>query len=294
VTDPTPDPPVSVPAPPEDGTKHDRGRALLVGGSVETPGAVVLAATAAFRVGAGVVQVATARSVAPALGVAIPETRVVGLPEIDGAPRGCPELADLAARTDAALVGPGTLDPEASGELLAAVAKQLPAAATLVVDAAALDVVADDPGLLPEDPRRVILMPNPSEAARMCRCTADEVAEDPTAALDELCRRFHAVVALRGSETWIGTGDGERHHHPGGPSLLGVSGSGDVLAGAVLGLSARGASPWDAAIGAVHVHAAAAERLAAGGRTVGHLARELLDQLAAALDALSEPDRPRA
>ena len=120
----------------------------------------------------------------------------------------------------------------------------------------------------------------------MCRCTADEIVAEPTAALDELCTRFRSVVAIRGTETWIGTADGARHHHSGGRSLLAVSGSGDVLAGVVLGLSARGASPWDAMVAAVHIHAAAAEQLAAAGPEVGHLARELLDVLPVALDAL--------
>jgi ADP-dependent NAD(P)H-hydrate dehydratase len=287
VTGSAPDPGVSVPAPPTNGSKHERGRALLVGGSAETPGAILLAATAAFRVGAGVVQVATARSVAPPLGIAVPETRVVGLPEADGCARAGDELDDLASRTDAALVGSGTLDRDATAELVAAVAKHLPSHATLVIDAAALDAVAADAGLLPDDRHRVLLIPNPGEAARMCDCSPDDVIADPTATLDELCARFGTVVALRGPETWIGTGNHARHHHAGGPSLLAVSGSGDVLAGAVLGLSARGASPWDAIVAAVHVHAAAAERLAAGRPSVGHLARELLDQLPAALDTVT-------
>jgi hydroxyethylthiazole kinase-like uncharacterized protein yjeF len=287
VTPSTPDPDVSVPPPPAGGSKHDRGRALLVGGSAETPGAIVLAATAAFRVGAGVVQVATARAVAPALGIALPEPRVVGLPEADGAVRADDRLGELASRTDAVLVGPGTLDAEATGDLVRAVTTGLSPDAILIVDASALDAVAEDPGLLPDDRRRVLLMPNPGEAARMCRCDVDDVEADPTGVLAELCSQFGAVVAVRGAETWIGTDDGARHHHPGGPSLLGVSGSGDVLAGIALGLSARGATPWDAAVAAVHVHAGAAEQLARRGPEVGHLARELLDELPGALETLT-------
>jgi NAD(P)H-hydrate repair Nnr-like enzyme with NAD(P)H-hydrate dehydratase domain len=111
-----------------------------------------------------------------------------------------------------------------------------------------------------------------------------ETVDDPHAAVVEACRRYDATVALRGPDTWI-TGPGHpvyvhRCGHPG----LATSGSGDVLAGALGGLAARGADPLTATLWAVVVHAAGGRRLADRIAPVGFLARELLDVLPAALD----------
>jgi len=92
-------------------------------------------------------------------------------------------------------------------------------------------------------------------------------------------------VAVHG---WIADPAGDRpvlHVRTGGPGL-GTSGSGDVLAGAVAGLAARGSSPEGAAVWGVHLHGVAGDRLAAGGAPVGFLARELLDELHRALGAV--------
>src|SRR5881398_3354369 len=70
-----------LPQPDAAGDKEARGRVLVIGGSPEMPGAVVLAATAAARAGAGKLQIATCRSVAPHVAVAVPEARVFALPE---------------------------------------------------------------------------------------------------------------------------------------------------------------------------------------------------------------------
>ena len=74
----------SFPLPPlaEDGDKEDRGRALVIGGSAEVPGAAILAGTAALRAGAGKLQIATEESVALAIGVAVPEARVIAGPPL--------------------------------------------------------------------------------------------------------------------------------------------------------------------------------------------------------------------
>jgi hydroxyethylthiazole kinase-like uncharacterized protein yjeF len=282
---------IHVSPPAEDGSKHDRGHVLVVGGSRETPGAVLLAADAAMRVGSGVVQVATAASVAPALGVALPETRVVPLDErnpfgalSDGEDR----VAELSARADAVLVGTGTFDADSTGRLLDAVLSSVAAGAVVVVDAAGLDSVGRAQRLA-RAPGRVVLMPNPGEAARLVGRTPADVSEHPRRALTEVVDRFGTVVAVRGPETWI-SAPGEPHFRGGGGHpLLGVAGSGDVLAGALAGFAARGFGALGAAMAAVTVHARAGERLARDGATLGRPARELLPELprlAAALDEM--------
>src|SRR5688500_12445867 len=96
---------------------------MVIGGERSTPGAVVLAATAALRAGAAKLQIATAESVAPCLGVAVPEALVVSLAESRRGAihrRAAAELAARAAGADALVVGPGMVDQDATGEFLTA------------------------------------------------------------------------------------------------------------------------------------------------------------------------------
>jgi hydroxyethylthiazole kinase-like uncharacterized protein yjeF len=277
---------------PEEGSKHDRGRALIVGGSRETPGAMLLAANAAMRAGAGVVQVATAASAASSLGIAIPEARIIPLHEVgvsgavtdDGN-----RVAGLAGHVDAVIVGPGTLDIAPTRSLLYAAVAGLGAETILIIDAAALDVVADDPLLLGPVAERVVLMPN--EAARLTDRDPDDVIDDPAAVLDELVERFGTVVAVRGTQTWVSAPKEATYCNTGGHRLLGVAGSGDVLGGVLLGFAARGYTPLAATISAVYAHARAGERLAAAGPAIGRFARELLDELPAVVEAMAEEAR---
>jgi ADP-dependent NAD(P)H-hydrate dehydratase len=274
-------------------SKHDRGRVLVVGGSRETPGAVLLAAEAALRVGVGLVQIATAESAASGLALALPEARVVPLPEVgaSGAVVDGGRIADLAAGVDAVLVGSGTFDRPATRSLLAAALDGLGDDGVVVVDAAALDVVAEEPELLDGVASRAVLMPNLGEAARLLDDTVDRVRADTPAAVDVLVQRFRAAVAVRGEESWIGAPGRPLSCHRGGQPLLGVAGSGDVLAGVLVGLAARGCAPLAAAECAVLAHARAGECLAATGPGVGRLARELVEQLPAVVEGL---DRKRA
>ena len=123
-------------------------------------------------------------------------------------------------------------------------------------------------------------MPNPSEMARLLGRDDERVApDDAAAALDEAVERLGVVVALRGADTWIGAPDGSRFvarlGHPG----LATAGSGDVLAGALAGLLARGADPVRATVWAVYAHAIAGRELTTLHAGIGLLARELPERL---------------
>src|SRR3954464_2318744 len=100
----------------QDGDKGERGSVLIAAGSPEVPGAALLAGVAALRAGAGKLQIATAASIAPHLGLAVPEALVVALPESPEGGIG-PVTARLLVprleRCDAVLIGPGMLDEEA-------------------------------------------------------------------------------------------------------------------------------------------------------------------------------------
>lgn len=264
------------PLPAADGGKEGRGRTLVVGGSAHTPGAVLLAAEAALRCGAGKLQVATARSVATAVAVALPEALVRGLPESSGGSIGADAVAavvDLATEADCVLVGPGLLDPDESAGLLHALVGAI--STPVIVDALALAGVTADRGCLRRLDGRAVLTPNPDELARTLGVEPDRVEQDPAGLSAELAREAGAVVSLGGETSWTAAPDGRTWRDPSGAAGLGVSGSGDVRAGIVAGLVARGCDPSQAAVWAAHLHGRSGERLASTVGRLGFLAREL-------------------
>ncbi len=269
-------------------SKYDRGVVLIVGGARRSPGAVALAGVAALRVGAGRLTLAAAESVAVGLAIAVPESGIVPLAETpDGSVRGDAGSA-LGADLDGAdvvLVGPGFDDLEATAQVLDEIVSLVGDDTVVVLDAYALPAVHDDPGRVSSLAGRLIVTPNPTELALLADSDEELHGSDRDAVLrtaDSVARRLHAVVATQNAvvgpdgETWtIGAGN------PG----LGTSGSGDVLAGAIAGMAARGVEPTRAAVWGTYLHAAAGDRRAVDA-PVGFLARELSDEFPSLLASL--------
>jgi ADP-dependent NAD(P)H-hydrate dehydratase len=262
--------------PEPEGSKYGRGTVMVVGGARSTPGAAMLAGLAALRVGAGVLTLAVAASVAPAVAAAVPEASVLGLAEdADGAVTGLAAVGERLGQADAVLVGPGLDEPDGTGVVVREVFAALAGSSTTVLlDAFALgvlpDVIADErPG------GALLLSPNAKEAARLLREDPDRLGTPPEVAR-AIAERYAATVTY---ERHIAEPAGPTWVVPAGHSGLGTSGSGDVLAGATAGLSARRAEPAQAACWATYLHSAGGDRLAARVGRLGFLARELVEEL---------------
>lgn len=270
----------------EAGGKDDRGTVLVVGGARRTPGAAMLTGLAALRVGAGRLTLAVAESAAVAAAVALPECGVVGLPENHrGSVRGedLAVLEDDAAAADVIVIGPGLDDAAEAAVLLRNIAPLLGERTALVLDAYALGVLADLGDVYPRWAGRLVLTPNPVEAARLLgRNLSDDL--DMTAELPRIAEKYQAVVSGQG---FIAGPDGSLWEVPAGNPGLGTSGSGDVLAGAAGGLLARKASPEQAACWATFLHATAGDRLSATMGPLSFFARELLDAMPEVLAELA-------
>lgn len=287
--------------------KYSRGAVMIIGGARATPGAVLLAGTAALRAGAGRLTMAVAESVATQLAVTLPEAGVTGLPE---SPKGSvlgsglePILADL-RNADAVLVGPGLDDIGHTEELLRALLEWDSGGvagrgaetgdATIILDAYALGCLPRLEDRLDPWRGRLILTPNPTEAGILLGRDVDKLEADVL----DIAARYQAVVSCQGFVARPPNGGASNGSAPGGgasggeapedPDLweittgfggLGTSGSGDVLAGAIAGLRARGTSDAQAACWGSHLHAAAADRLASRLGPLGFLAHELADEL---------------
>lgn len=290
------------PLPAGGSSKDDRGSVLVIGGARKTPGAALLAGKAALRAGAGRLTLAVAESTAIQLAVALPESGVVGLAETSaGSVRGdgVATLAGSLQRATAVLIGPGLDNEDEAAKLLQEllrleVVADKPAGddasgegagfsrPTVVLDAYALGCL---PELL-EDLRpwsgRLILTPNVTEAGILLGRDVEDLRTD----IPEISAKYKAVVSCQGViSAATGPADGRKPDNAmlweitTGYGGLGTSGSGDVLAGAIAGLRARGTSDVQAACWGTHLHAAAGDRLASRLGSLGYLAGELADEL---------------
>jgi hydroxyethylthiazole kinase-like uncharacterized protein yjeF len=272
---------------PEGGDKNARGSIFVVAGAPQMPGAAILCATAALRAGAGKLQIGTCASVAAHVGTAVLESLVVALEETSSGAiaLACSDtIADRANRADALVIGPGLVDESASAELIAAVAAKLDVPA--VIDAAALACFCDRADTIARLGGRAILTPHAGEMATMLQRPREEVEANPERYARDAARRFGAVVALKGETTHIADPDGALYRNDHGDIGLATSGSGDVLAGIIGGLLARGAQPLHAAAWGVYLHANAGEVLAKR-IGMGFLARELSAEVPSLMRALS-------
>jgi hydroxyethylthiazole kinase-like uncharacterized protein yjeF len=240
---------------------------------------VILSGEASLRVGGGKLQVATAERNAAQVARALPEALVAGLAQDDNgdiASRAAGEIVSLGRRAAASLLGPGLLDPDTAAQLLAEVVPQL--AGPVVVDALGSAYVTHHPEGLHHLEGRAVLTVNPTELARTLGADDDEVADDPVRAARRLAESARAVVLCGGTRKIVATPDGDTWQVLEGGPGLGVAGSGDVQAGYVTGLVARGAQPAQAAVWGAYLHACSGDRLAERIGPVGFLARELAGQ----------------
>lgn len=251
------------------------------------PGAAILAATAALRAGAGKLQIAAPASVATAIGVEIPEALVMPFEETRA---GAPSMNSVGAvqayakEAGAVVLGPGMAPNDECTSFVCALVKSIES--PVVLDASALFACKRDERVLRHLERHAVLTPHAAELADVLEEPRESIESQPHLYALETARRFNAVVALKGVSTYIAGPGGELFINEDGHTGLATSGSGDVLAGIIGGLLARGATPVQAAVWGVALHARAGKTL--GESTgIGFLAREILPQIPLQLRDLS-------
>lgn len=259
------------------GGKEARGCVLVISGNARVPGAAILAGVSALRSGAGILQIATSASVAPHIGVAVPEAMVVGLSETLGGeidPANTAKIVSLAEGADAVVVGPGMMDEDALRPLVTALLAGTKA--RIVLDAAAITCMRGKLPSLRGGSSRAIITPHAGEMARLLQTGRDEVEREPLQAAHRAAAHAEVVV-MKGAETYV-VGDGTWRACFGSIALA-TSGSGDVLAGILGGILARGTDSTLAALWAVYLHGEAGRLLGVRHGSVGTLARELADEV---------------
>ncbi|MBX7235071.1 MAG: NAD(P)H-hydrate dehydratase [Caldilineales bacterium] len=265
-----------LPARPAAGHKGTFGTALIVAGSRNYPGAAAIACQSAYRAGAGLVRLAATAPVGQLVADHLPEAVHSPLPSHPLAddeqaaaalsPAALPPLRHLLPAADALLVGPGLgARPETFAfvrRLLLAEAGNPPELPPLLADADALNALADQPDGPALLPPGSILTPHPGEMARLTGLSTKEINANRW----QVARRFAAawgqIVVLKGAFTAVAHPDGALAISPFADAALATAGSGDALAGAIVGLLAQGLDTWAAARAGVYLHALAG-RLAA-------------------------------
>lgn len=259
--------------------KGDFGRVLLVCGSVGFTGAAALAARAALRTGAGLITVATPRQVWPIVAAKLDEPMVMPMAE-DKAGRlslqAAPALAQLLAKADACLIGPGLGRSEELDALVAALVGE--ARCPVVLDADGINAMAGHIDRLREAACPLILTPHDGEFLRLSPSAALPPADFDTRAdrAMMLARRLGAVVLLKGYRTAITDGTRLYRNETGNPGMA-TGGSGDVLAGMLVSLLGQGLAPLEAAAAAAWLHGAAGDRCAAERGEYGMTPSDLID-----------------
>ena len=265
-------------------SKHDYGRVVMVGGAAGMAGAPALAAMAALRSGAGLVEALVPEHVAAITAGFDPCVMTRGLPgrnEGTFATAALEEIEAFAQRADAVAVGPGLGRSDAVIQIVSHLWRHLPQPA--VFDADALWVLSHfDRGTLASHAGPRILTPHAGEMLRLLGADPSSGEADDRAMLEReaaaLAGAIDAVIVLKGPATLIVDHSRQSHNDTGNPGMA-TAGTGDVLTGVTAALVAQRLSPFDAARLAVWVHGRAGDVAAEALGEISMTARDLLDQL---------------
>ncbi len=299
-----------LPKRPLDSHKGTFGKVMVVAGSANYTGAPYLAASAAMRVGAGLVTLGIAEALHPILAAKLSEATFLLLPHQMGAlvPDAVRVLQENLPGYDALLLGPGLGRDKQTVEFVARLlalpiverkaglgfpgstaAGESPKSRLppLVVDADGLNALADLREWAQFLSAHTVLTPHPGEMARLLGTSVADVNANRIEVTRQAAQEWNAVVVLKGAYTVIASPDGAACINPFATPALATAGTGDVLAGAIAGLLAQGVSPFEAAVAGAYVHGLAGQMVSEETGLTGAVAGDLLNKLPLSLRRLA-------
>ena len=243
--------------------KGNYGKVLIVAGSIGMSGAAYLASTAAVKTGAGLVSVACCESVNKALEVKTTEAMTIELPERDGhiAKEAAALVLEKAKKSDVILIGPGLGRSEDVKELVRAVLTG--ANVPVIVDADAINAVAEDLSMISECSCPLIFTPHEMEMSRLTGKGINEVVNNRLELSKAFCEKYGVTLILKGHHTIVTSPSLKQYINITGNAGMATGGSGDVLAGMTAAIAARGIDETKAAAAAVRLHGLAGDKAAA-------------------------------
>ena len=262
-----------IPARPVRSNKGTFGRVLVVGGSVGMSGAAYFAAKAAYRTGAGLVQIMTPEPNRVIYQTSLPEAL---LALYDPASPDVGAIKNAVCRATCVAVGMGLGTSDTAVTVLRGVLESV--TSPLILDADALNILSLYPELWSLVPRGTVITPHPAEMSRISGLTIDTVCADIPTVAAEFAAQRSVICALKDARTAVS--DGERVMiNTSGNSGMASGGSGDVLDGVIAALMAQGCSPFDAASLGVYVHGLAGDRASALLSEYSVMASDIIDAI---------------
>ncbi len=279
-----------LPERPPDANKGTFGWVLVCGGSINYIGAVYLACAAATRVGAGLVTLATARSLQPILASKLTEVTYAPLPESEPgivAASGVETLQPWLVNYDVLLLGCGLGQSPSTMEFMKSILFS-PLSIHLVLDADALNTLAKIPQWWQKLPQDAVLTPHPGEMSRLTGLSIEEIQSNRLRVAREAATSWQKTIVLKGAYTIIAAPDGRARINPVANPGLASAGTGDVLAGAIAGMVAQGIPLFEAATCGVYLHSQAGEVVKGELSDAGMIASDLLPVLPLVIRGLKE------
>ena len=281
----------TLPVRPTGGHKGSFGKAMVVAGSRNYVGAAFLAAVAASRAGAGLVTAAVPTAIQMAIATAAPHVTYLPMPEtpqggIDSS--GSSEILAALPDYSALLVGCGLGRAGGTGEM---VSRMLLSGADLpptVIDADGLNLLSETPDWHTRISSPAVVTPHAGEMRRLAGTHTKSQGAERIEQARRAAREWNKTVVLKGAYTVVASPDGQAMVSPFANPALATAGTGDVLAGVIVGLLAQGVPPAQAAALGVFLHGSAGESVRARMGESGAVAGDLLPELPLSIKSLVE------
>ncbi|WP_223901522.1 NAD(P)H-hydrate dehydratase [Lactobacillus laiwuensis] len=263
---------------PSDSHKGNYGRILLIGGSENYGGAIIMAAEAALNSGTGLISVATHAVNLDALHARNPEVMF-----IDWRDR---NLVNLMKKMDVIVCGPGLGTGTFAWQLMSTICQNVSQNQILVLDASALDMIAQDKNLIPKQASLVILTPHQMEWQRLSQIRIPFQTDSANlSALKKIFPTQNAILVLKSNHTHIYTKTDQIFVNPLGNPGMATGGMGDTLAGIIGGFTAQFGNNLDSVLAAVFIHSLAGDKIAENNyvvrpTTISALLPQLMEEYA--------------
>ena len=257
--------------------KGSYGHLLVIGGSTGKTGAASLCANAAMRSGTGLVTLGIAKSLNQSIEPQVIEPMTHPLPETDKGflSDNCfEEILSLLKNKQALALGPGIGTHEATKKLVHNLIKK--SEVPMVIDADAINCIAQNTAVLKMKKAPTILTPHPGEMARLCNMSPKDIQADRIGIASQFAKDHDVILVLKGAQTIISMNNGRSFICPTGNPGMASGGMGDVLTGLIAGFCAQGFTPENASLAGVFIHGMCADRLANDVGAFGFVASDII------------------
>lgn len=250
--------------------KGTAGHLLIIAGSENKPGAAILTSLGAFRIGVGLVTLATDEVARNAIASREPEIMTEKFPNTKA------QWKKLISGKKCIAFGPGIEPNRKMKKILNWISNtNIPT----VIDATALTLLSSNKKLLKKLKSGTVLTPHPGEMSRLIQESTRNIEKNRQKIAKEFSKKYHVILVLKGAGTLVAEPNGKLWKNTTGNVVLATAGTGDVLTGFIAGLIAQGLTPLNAAIAAVYLHGLTGDRLRKTRGDRGAIATDLLKEL---------------